>query len=66
MDEIEARFVPRGAGAGQVDLMDGMRIVYVKLARMIDDVCPDGREKSLALTHLEDSSMRVTRAIMGF
>lgn len=35
----------------------------VGLAEAIDTLVPDGREKSLALTHLEDALMRAGRGI---
>ena len=34
-----------------------------ELAAFIDELVPDGREKSLAITHLEDTMMWVNAAI---
>jgi hypothetical protein len=35
----------------------------VALAEVIEAECPGGRDKSLALTHLEDTLMRANRAL---
>lgn len=35
------------------------------LAKEIRDLCPEGRQLSLALTHLEDVRMRANAAIAG-
>ena len=35
----------------------------VDLAELIEAECPGGRDKSLALTHLEDTLMRANRAL---
>lgn len=35
----------------------------IELGALIDSVCPDGNDKTLALTHLEDAYFRSARAI---
>lgn len=40
-----------------------VRAACLELARALDELCPDGREKSLAITHVEDSMMWANAAI---
>lgn len=37
----------------------------LELGQLIEHIVPDGRNKSLALTHLEDALMRANRAILA-
>lgn len=66
MENVGARFESRGSNTVQREHIERLRGAYIELAKLVDGACPLGREKSLALTYLEDSSMRVTRAILGF
>lgn len=40
-----------------------LRSLFQQVAYSVNDICPDGRDKSLAITHLEDALMRSIRAI---
>lgn len=40
-----------------------LRASFMELAHFVNDICPDGRDKSLAITHLEDALMRSIRSI---
>lgn len=40
-----------------------LRERFRSLAHYVNDVCPDGRIKSLAITHMEDALMRSIQAI---
>lgn len=40
-----------------------LRLMAIELARMIDANCPDSREKSLAITNLEQSVMWANASI---
>lgn len=42
---------------------EALRSRYKELAHFVDSNCPDGRAKSLAMTHLEDALMRSIQAI---
>lgn len=42
---------------------EGVRDAHLRLAGLIDGACPDGREKSLAITKLEESMMWANAAI---
>jgi hypothetical protein len=66
-DEIESRFgfhkaTIEGANATK-PIHAQLRYAFKDFARMLDEVLPDGRNKSLTMTHLEDSSMRAHKAI---
>lgn len=60
--EIERRFTyhsPEGKSEVPKAIWDKAK----ELATMINGMCPESREKSLALTKLEDVAMRAERAI---
>jgi len=40
-----------------------LRTNFITLAEIVNTLVPDGRDKSLAITHLEDSLMRAIRGI---
>lgn len=46
-----------------IDLHAQVTELTLALAKQIRDICPDGRNLSLALTHLEDVRMRANAAI---
>lgn len=46
-----------------VDAVRALRVKVVELAECIDALVPEGRDKSLALTHLEDAFYRSGRAV---
>ena len=53
--EIESRFTPVVVTSeGKIRLRD-MQVRLLELAHAINALLPDGREKSLALTHLEET-----------
>ena len=43
--------------------MDTLMMFARDYAQKIDELCPDGREKSLALTKLEEASMWANKSI---
>jgi len=47
----------------QIEDSQNVRELGVKLALLIDEVIPDSREKSLAITKLEESIMWVNKGI---
>ena len=63
----EARFTTSVSGGrptdAQIDNVRAIAEAVVELAAAIDLLVPDGRNKSLALTALEDVHMRANRAI---
>lgn len=66
---IEARFPAAAISSPptqeQRQAVAALRADAVEFAARIDAVCPDGRDKSLALTHLEDALMRANRALFA-
>jgi hypothetical protein len=53
--EIETRFTYHAPKEGQAEIYQSLRDTAKNLAILINNVCPESREKALALTQLEDS-----------
>lgn len=62
-DEIERRFTYHAPAPNRVALHEDMREVFKRLAHVLNETLPEGREKSLALTQLQDSMMWTNAAI---
>ena len=56
-EEIEKNFTFHPLKDGQPELYNSIRDKAKQLAYTIKDVCPDSREKSLAMTKLEEALM---------
>lgn len=63
-DEITGRFSYHLADAEGVAKMDEMRQKIKDLAFHIEAICPNGREKATALTHLQTVMMFANAAIV--
>ena len=63
MSEIETRFSYHPATDVTGPLHDETRAQHAMLARWIENTLPDSREKSLALTALQESMMWTNAAI---
>ena len=61
--DLENRFTYHPPKPGQPETYQGIRDIALNFARTIDQQCPDSREKSLALTSLEESVMWANAAI---
>lgn len=61
--DLENRFTYHPPKDGQAATYQGLRAIALNFARTIDQQCPDSREKSLALTHLEDAVMWANASI---
>jgi hypothetical protein len=61
--EIETRFVYHAPKPGQPEIYVRLRDKAKELAVLINDVCPESREKALAFTQLEDSIFWANSAI---
>jgi len=61
--DIENRFTYHPPKDGQAERYAALRSQAKELAYAFDGACPDSREKSLALTHLEDAVMWANAAI---
>jgi hypothetical protein len=61
--DLANRFTYHPPKGGQADRYEQIRCRARQLAEFIDATCPDSREKSLAVTHLEDTVMWANASI---
>lgn len=61
--QLENNFKYHAPKAGQPEKYEALRNKAKELAHMIDELCPNSREKSLAMTNLEQASMWANAAI---
>lgn len=61
--ELENRFSYHTPKEGQPEKYTALREKAKELAHMIDELCPDSREKSVAMTKLETSIMWANASI---
>jgi hypothetical protein len=61
--DIDKRFTYHAPKPGQPARYELIRSEARKLAVVMNDMVPDSREKSLAITHLEDAVMWANAAI---
>lgn len=62
-DEIDRRFMYHPPSPNRVALHEDLRKAFRELAHVCNEVLPEGREKSLALTQLQDGLMWANAAI---
>lgn len=62
-EEITRRFTYHAPKQGQPELYESIRNVARDFATRINDLCPESREKSLAMTKLEESVMWANASI---
>ena len=61
--DLANRFTYHAPQNGQVERYAQIRAAVHGVAQLINDQCPESREKSLAVTHLEDAVMWANAAI---
>ena len=61
--KIESAFTYHAPKPGQPEMYTGIREKAKELAYLIDGLCPDSREKSLAMTKLEECAMWANASI---
>ena len=61
--DLEGRFRYHPPKGDQAEIYDDFRSAARRAAYLIDDNCPDGREKSLAFTKLEEAVMWANASI---
>jgi hypothetical protein len=61
--DIENRFTYHKPDEHQAAYYELLRNTAKQFAKLIDTVCPEGREKALAITNLEQSVMWANAAI---
>jgi len=62
-EEITRRFTYHAPKQGQPELYEAIRHVARDFAACINDLCPESREKSLAVTKLEEAVMWANASI---
>lgn len=62
-EQIENNFMYHSPKNGQTEKYEKIRAKAKELAYLIDGECPNSREKSLAMTKLEDSVMWANASI---
>jgi hypothetical protein len=62
-DEILRRFTYHAPGTVDVTKFEALRSTALGLADKVDKLCPDCREKSLALTKIEEAIMWANASI---
>jgi hypothetical protein len=63
MDDLAKRFTYHEPKDNQPIRYEGIRDHGHGFARLIDELCPNSREKSLAILHLEEAVMWANAAI---
>ncbi|HEC65500.1 MAG TPA: hypothetical protein ENI23_09410 [bacterium] len=61
--DLENRFTYHEPKGDQTQTYEELRSRALKLAHLIDESCPDSREKSLAITKLEEAVMWANASI---
>lgn len=62
-EDLENRFLYHKPAGDAVAKHAQVSELTLELAKRLRDICPDGRNLSLAMTHLEDVRMRANAAI---
>lgn len=62
-NQIENNFMYHSPKDGQAEKYEEIRAKGKELAYLIDKICPNSREKSLAMTKLEESVMWANASI---
>ena len=62
-NQIENNFMYHSPKDGQAEKYEEIRAQGKELAYLIDGICPNSREKSLAMTKLEESVMWANASI---
>lgn len=61
--DLANRFTYHAPKDGQAERYQGIRSRALDFAALLNQQCPESREKSLAITHLEDAVMWANAAI---
>jgi len=61
--DLDNRFMYHPPKEGQPDIYTEIRAGAKWLAMLVNDKCPEGREKSLAVTHIEEAVFWANAAI---
>ena len=61
--ELEARFAPKPFGGHILELYERLRDEAAMYAHTVNNSMPDGREKALALTAIEEAAMWANKGL---
>ena len=61
--ELKKRFTYHAPKEGQPKMYQQIREKALEFSLLLNDLCPESREKSLAITHLEDAVMWANASI---
>ena len=62
-EDIRNRFTYHAPSPEGVDRHAALSDNFVSMAGLVDSICPDGREKSLAMTKLEEAKFWASAAV---
>jgi len=62
-NEIDIRFTYHAPKGDQVDRYGKLRAMARQFTEMVNEICPESREKSLAFTNIEQAIMWANAAI---
>ena len=63
IDDLKNRFSHHEPKGDQADRYERIRATAARFAMTVDELCPDSREKSLAMTKLEECVMWANASI---
>lgn len=63
MNEIDNRFYPHDLNTSQAEAIAGVRDAFADMAHLVNKRVPDGREKAIVLTHLEEAAFMAVAGI---
>ena len=61
--ELDTRFTYHAPKAGQPEKYTKLRDKAKEFAALVNELCPESREKALAVTHIEDAIMWANASI---
>jgi hypothetical protein len=64
--DLDNRFTYHAPVEGQPRLYEAVRAAAKEVAEAYNEMCPEGREKSLAITHLEEAVFWANAAIARY
>jgi hypothetical protein len=65
VNDLKKRFTYHAPKEGQPKKYEQIRAEAFSFSLLLNDLCPESREKSLAITHLEDAVMWANKSISG-
>lgn len=63
VEDLKKRFTYHAPKGDQPKKYEQIRAAAFELSLLLNDLCPESREKSLAITHLEDAVMWANASI---